>query len=79
MYLFLTTNNFMDHNIQKGFTPNLSGTAQMANIINKARSKQRSLLSVKFIISSYPYLIITTSLNILTRSLKAYILILKHQ
>ncbi|CAB4011668.1 Hypothetical predicted protein, partial [Paramuricea clavata] len=36
------------HNIQKGFTPNMSGTleltAQMANIINKARIKQRSLV-----------------------------------
>jgi hypothetical protein len=34
--------------MQKGFTPNLSGTlehtAQMANIINKARIKQRSLV-----------------------------------
>ncbi len=47
MYSFLTANNFIEHNIQKGFTPNLSGTlehtAQMANIINKARIKQRSL------------------------------------
>ena len=42
MYSFLITNNFIEHNIQKGFTPNLSGTlehtAQMANIINKARN-----------------------------------------
>ena len=48
MYSFLTSNNFIEHNIQKGFTPNLSGTlehtAQMANIINKARIKQRSLV-----------------------------------
>ena len=48
MYSFLTANNFIEHNIQKGFTPNLSGTlehtAQMANIINKARIKQRSLV-----------------------------------
>ena len=47
MYSFLTSNNFIEHNIQKGFTPNLSGTlehtAQMANI-NKARIKQRSLV-----------------------------------
>ena len=45
---FLTANNFIENNIQKGFTPNLSGTlehtAQMANIINKARIKQRSLV-----------------------------------
>ena len=25
MYSFLTTNNFIEHNIQKGFTPNVSG------------------------------------------------------
>ena len=50
MYSFLTVNNFIEHNIQKGFTPNMSGTlehtAQMANIINKARIKQRSLVSL---------------------------------
>ena len=44
MYSFLTTNNFIEHNIQKGFTPNVSGTpehtAQMANIINKARNQK---------------------------------------
>ena len=48
MYFFLTANNYIEHNIQKGFTPNISETlehtAQMANIINKARSKQRSLI-----------------------------------
>ena len=48
MYSFLMANNFIEHNIQKEFTPNLSGTlehtAQMANIINKARIKQRSLV-----------------------------------
>ena len=48
MYSFLTTNNFIEHNTQKGFTPNVSGTLehtpQMANIINKARIKQRSLV-----------------------------------
>ena len=48
MYSFLTANQYIEHNIQKGFTPNLSGTlehtAQMANIINKARIKQRSLV-----------------------------------
>ena len=45
---YLTANNFIEHNIQKGFKPNLSGTlghtAQMANIINKARTKQRSVV-----------------------------------
>ena len=48
MYSFLTVNNFIEHNIKKRFTPNMSGTlehtAQLANIINKARIKQRSLV-----------------------------------
>ena len=34
MYFFLTANNYIEHNMQKGFTPNISGTlehtAQMA-------------------------------------------------
>ena len=38
----------MEQSIQKGFSPKLSGTlehtAQMANIVNKARIKQRSLV-----------------------------------
>ena len=45
MFSFLTANNFIEHKIQKGFTPNLAGTlehtAQMTNIINQARIKQR--------------------------------------
>ena len=48
IYSFLTSNNFIEHNIQKGFTPNPSGTlehtAQMADIINKARIRQRSVV-----------------------------------
>jgi hypothetical protein len=48
MNSFLTVNNFIEQNIQKGFTPNMSGTlehtAQMADILNKARIKQRSLV-----------------------------------
>ncbi len=47
MYSFLSANKFIEHNIQKGFTANLSGTlqhtAQMANIINQAQIKQQSL------------------------------------
>ena len=47
IYSFLTCNNFIEQNIQKGFTPNLSGTlehtAQMADI-NKARIRQRSVV-----------------------------------
>ena len=46
MYSFLMANNFTEHNIKKGFTPNLSGTlkhtAQMANII-KQSSNQTTL------------------------------------
>ena len=48
MFTFLLANNFIEHKIQKGFTPHLSGTlehtAQMAYIINQARSRQRSVV-----------------------------------
>ncbi|CAB4040492.1 Hypothetical predicted protein [Paramuricea clavata] len=48
IYSFLASNNFIEHGIQKGFTPNLSGTlehtAEMADIINKARIRQRSVV-----------------------------------
>ena len=48
MYAFLQANGFIEHRIQKGFRPKLSGTfehtAQMANVINQARIKQRSLV-----------------------------------
>ena len=41
MFSFLTANNFIEHQIQKGFTPNLYGTlehtAQMTNIISTKR------------------------------------------
>ena len=47
-FQFLAENNYIEQNIQKGFTPKLSGTlehtAQLAHIINKARVKQRSLI-----------------------------------
>ena len=53
MCSFLTVNNFIEHNIQKGFEPNLFGTpehtAQMASIINKASNNTRL---------SSPYLIL---------------------
>ena len=49
MFTFLSQNGYIEHRIQKGFLPKLSGTfehtAQMANIINKARLKQRSLIT----------------------------------
>ena len=48
MFAFLKTNDFIDHEIQKGFLHKISGTfghtAQMANVINTARIKQRSLV-----------------------------------
>ena len=48
IYSFLASNDFIEQNIQKGFTPNLSGTlehtSQMADVINKARIRQRSLV-----------------------------------
>ena len=48
IFNFLSANNYIEQEIQKGFTPGLSGTfehnAQMANIINKARTKQRTLV-----------------------------------
>ena len=47
MFAFLNTNGFIEHKIQKGFLPKLSGTfehtAQMASVINNARIKQRSV------------------------------------
>ena len=48
MFTFLLANNFIEHKIQKGFTPHISGTlehtARMAYIINQARSRQRSVV-----------------------------------
>ena len=48
IFTFLIANNFIESNIQKGFTPHVSGTlehiAQMDCIINQARIKQRSLV-----------------------------------
>ena len=48
MFTFLLANNFIEHKIQKGFIPHISGTlehtVQMAYIINQARSRQRSVV-----------------------------------
>ena len=48
IYHFLVQNIYIECNIQKGFTPKISGTiehtSQMANIINSACLKQRSLV-----------------------------------
>jgi hypothetical protein len=48
MFSFLLANSFIEDEIQKGFTPHISGTfehtAQMAYIINQARIRQRYLV-----------------------------------
>ena len=48
LFNFLKVNGLIEHEIQKGFTSNISGTlehtAMMAQVINKARIKQRSLV-----------------------------------
>ena len=48
MFAFLSANGYIEHRIQKGFMPKLSGTfehtAHKAHIINKARMKQRSVM-----------------------------------
>ena len=45
---FLFENNYIERKIQKSFTPKISGalehTSQMASVINKARTRQRSLI-----------------------------------
>ena len=50
IYSFLTVNNLIEHKIQKGFVPGLSGTLEhtfhMVSIINKAHIKQRSLVII---------------------------------
>ena len=48
MFSYLKSNNCLEHKIQKGFLPKLSGTlehtAQMAQVISKARVKKRSFV-----------------------------------
>ena len=48
MFAFLQANGYIEHQIQKGFLPKVTGTfehtAQMASVINAARSKQKSLV-----------------------------------
>ena len=48
IFAFLSENNYIEHDIQKGLTPNVSGsiehTAHMAHIINTAHTKQMSLV-----------------------------------
>ena len=48
MFDFLKINGYIEHQIQKGFTSNISGTLEhtsiMAHIMDKARTKQSSLV-----------------------------------
>ena len=48
MFSFLSENKYVEHEVQKGFTPKVSGTfehmSQMSYLINHARVKQRSLV-----------------------------------
>ena len=48
IFNFLKQNNFIENQIQKGFTSNISGTIEhtsfMSHVLNKARIKQRSLV-----------------------------------
>ena len=48
IFSFLSSNNYIEHRIQKGDIPKITGTfdhtSQMAQIVNKARLKQRSLV-----------------------------------
>ena len=52
MYAFLQYNGYIEHNIQNGFQPKLSGTfehtARLANVLNTATTKQRSLVVTTF-------------------------------
>jgi len=48
MFAFLKVNGFIEHKIQNGFLPQLTGTfehtGQMADVFNTARIKQKSLI-----------------------------------
>ena len=48
MFTFLVENNYIEHNIQKRFTPKVAATvehtAHMAHVINTAHIKQRSVI-----------------------------------
>lgn len=44
IFNFLAANNYIEQEIQKGLSGTFEHTAQMADIINKARAKQRSLV-----------------------------------
>jgi hypothetical protein len=78
IFTFLVENNYIEHNIQKGFTPNIAGTlehtAHMAHIINTARIKQRSvvitLLDLKNAFGELHHNLIHEVLRIITSQVK---------
>ena len=60
MFSYLRSDNFLEQKIQKGFLAKLSGTfehtAQMAQVINKALVKQKSLVITLLDLKSSPAL-----------------------
>ena len=46
LFVYSMKNNYIETNVQKGFTPDMTGscTAQLAHIIRQAKKKQRSLV-----------------------------------
>ena len=76
IFTFLIANNFIESNIQKGFTPHVSGTlehtAQMAYIINQAR--------ISSALSWLPFLTLRMhSAKLITTSLTLYLDIITYQ
>ena len=47
LFVYSMKNNYIETNVQKGFTPGMTGscTAQLAHIIRQAKKKQRSLVA----------------------------------
>ena len=74
MFSFLSENKYVEHEVQKGFTPKVSGTlehtSQMTYLINHARIKKRSLvitlLDLKNAFGEVHHSLITEVLNYIT-------------
>ena len=49
LFVYLMKNNYTETNVQKGFTPGMTGayehTTQLAHIIRQTKKKQRSLIA----------------------------------
>ena len=71
MFSFMSENKYVEHEVQKAFTPKVSGTfehaSQMSYLINHARMKQRSsmitLLDLKNAFGEVHHSLITEVLN----------------